>query len=120
MEVAMSGAEESAEPIRRTLLQRVPVAAMPGWETRLYLIDYAAGADGSGHHHPVMGVGYVLSGSILSAFGDETPVLIRAGESFVDLADVVHTVARNGSETEALSFVVGYTVKENEPVTVLP
>jgi quercetin dioxygenase-like cupin family protein len=59
-------------PIQRTLLCASPVEDLPGWETGLYLIEYAPGADGSGHYHPVVGVGYMLSGTILSAFRKQT------------------------------------------------
>jgi quercetin dioxygenase-like cupin family protein len=112
--------ESRAADIRRTLLCSAPVEALPGWETRLYLIEYLAGADGSGHHHPVVGLGYMLSGTILSAFGDEQPVAIREGESFVDAAHRIHAISRNASKTESLRFVIAYTVKQGEPVTVLP
>jgi quercetin dioxygenase-like cupin family protein len=117
----MSGAaQRRAMDIQRTLLCSSPVEGLPGWETRLYLIEYPPGADGSGHHHPVVGLGYMLQGTILSAFGDEQPVAIRKGESFLDAAHRIHTVARNASETELLRFVIAYTVKQGEPVTVLP
>jgi quercetin dioxygenase-like cupin family protein len=106
--------------IQRTLLRASPVEDLPGWETRLYLIEYAPGADGSGHYHPAVGVGYMLSGTILSAFGNESAIVIREGESFVDAAHDIHTVSRNASETEPLRFVIAYTVKQGEPVTVFP
>jgi quercetin dioxygenase-like cupin family protein len=94
-----------------------PVEGLPEWKTRLYLVEYAPGADGSGHHHPAVGMGYVLCGTILSAFGDQN-VTIHAGESFVDAAHQVDTVSRNASATEPLRFVIVYTVKRGEPVTV--
>jgi quercetin dioxygenase-like cupin family protein len=109
-----------AEEIRRTLLCWSPVEGCAGWETRLYLIEYPPGADGSGHHHPVVGLGYMLSGTILSAFGDEKVVAIHEGQSFADAANQVHTVSRNASKTEPLRFVIAYTVRQGEPVTVLP
>jgi quercetin dioxygenase-like cupin family protein len=111
---------KTAKAISRTLLSSAPVEGLPGWETRLYLIEYPPGADGSGHHHPVVGIGYMLSGAILSAFADEEPVLVKAGESFVDAAHLVHRVSRNASETEPLRFVIAYTVKQGEPVTIFP
>jgi len=113
-------AESTVTPIQRTLLCSSPVEGLPGWETRLYLIEYAPGADGGGHHHPAVGLGYMLRGTILSAFGDEQPIAIREGESFVDAARQIHTVCRNASDTEALRFLIAYTVKQGEPVTVLP
>ena len=109
-----------AAAIQRTLLSSCPVEGLPGWETRLYLIEYAPGADSSGHHHPVVGVGYMLSGTILSAFGDENAVAIHQGESFVDAAHKVHSVSRNASQIEPLRFVIAYTVKQGQPVTVMP
>jgi quercetin dioxygenase-like cupin family protein len=113
-------ATSSATEIRRTLLCSSPVEELPGWETRLYLVEYPPGGDSGGHHHPVIGVGYMLSGTILSAFGNEPPVAIREGQSFVDPARQIHTVSRNASTTDPLRFVVAYTVKQGEPVTVLP
>ena len=48
------------------------------------------------------------------------PIAIREGESFVDAAHQTHTVSRDASQTEPLRFVIAYTVKQGEPVTVLP
>jgi quercetin dioxygenase-like cupin family protein len=112
--------EREPKEIRRTLLSSASVEGLPGWETRLYLIEYPPGADGSGHHHPVVGVGYMLSGAILSAFADDEPEVIKSGQSFVDAAHQIHRVSRNASTTEPLRFVIAYTVKQGEPVTVLP
>jgi len=111
---------EDAKPIQRTLLCSTPVDGLPGWETRLYLIEYPPGADGSGHHHPVVGLGYMLSGTILSAFAEDEVVSIKEGQSFVDAAHQVHRVSRNASPTEPLRFVIAYTVREGDPVTVQP
>jgi quercetin dioxygenase-like cupin family protein len=84
------------------------------------MIEYSPGADGSGHYHPVVGLGYMLSGTILSAFADAEASAIEEGQSFVDAAHLVHTVSRNASQTEPVRFVIAYTVKHEEPVTVLP
>jgi quercetin dioxygenase-like cupin family protein len=63
--------------IQRRLLPTSPVAGLPEWETRLYLIEYPPGAEGGAHYHPVVGVGYVLSGTIVSAFGARTRRSLR-------------------------------------------
>lgn len=57
---------------------------------------------------------------ILPAFGDEQPIAIREGESFVNNAHQTDTVARNASNCEPLHFVIAYTVKHGGPGTVLP
>lgn len=108
----------SAE-VTRELLQVSPVNGMPGWETRLFYITYPPGADGSGHSHPVVGIGYVLEGIMVSAFDDDPEEIITAGQSFKDLASF-HRVSRNGSQTEPMKFVIAYTVKRGEPNTVWP
>ena len=56
----------------------------------------------AGHHHPTVGLGYMLCGTILSAFRDERAVAIHEGERFVDAAHQVHSVSRNVSKTKPL------------------
>lgn len=112
--------DEDGNAIRRTLLCSAPVEGLQGWETRLYLIEYLPGADGGGHHHPAVGLGYMLSGTILSAFADDEVISINEGQSFVDAAHLVHTVSRNASESDRARFLVAYTVKCGEPVTIVP
>lgn len=102
--------------ITRKLLQTVVVEGLPGWETRLFLITYPAGADGSNHSHPVPGIGYVLEGTMVSAFDDDAESIVTAGESFRDKASF-HRVSRNGSETKPMRFLIAYTVKTGEPNT---
>lgn len=110
-----------ADDIKRTLLQTSPVDGIPGWETRLFLIEYGPGADGSGHWHPVPGVGYVLTGTMVSAFGDDAPETFHAGQSFQDKGEnIVHAIVRNASSTEPMSFLIAYTVKTGEQVTIQP
>jgi quercetin dioxygenase-like cupin family protein len=108
-----------SKEITRVLLQSSPIAEMPGWETRLFLIEYPPGADGSGHSHPVVGLGYVLEGSVVSAFDEDEVETFTAGQSFRDAASF-HRVSRNGSETEPLRFLISYAVKIGEPNTVGP
>ena len=105
--------------ITRELLQTAAVEGMPGWETRLFLITYPAGADGSGHSHPVPGIGYVLEGTMVSAFDDDAEEIILAGQGFQDKASF-HRVVRNRSATEPMRFLIAYTVKIGEPNTTWP
>jgi quercetin dioxygenase-like cupin family protein len=108
-----------AADITRALLQTSAVVGMPGWEMRLLLVTYPPGADASGHSHPVVGVGLVLEGSMLSAFEDAEPELLTTGQSFLDKAGV-HTISRNASDSDPLTFLVAFTVKTGEPNTIWP
>lgn len=105
--------------ITRELLQTAAVETMLSWETRLFLITYPAGADGSGHSHPVPGIGYVLKGTMVSAFDDDIEEVILSGQSFQDRASF-HRVSRNGSATEPMQFLIAYTIKAGEPNTTWP
>lgn len=105
----------------RTQIERRPVADLPGWETSLYLIEYAPGEVAPVHTHPTVGVGLVLAGRFESAFGDEPIAVVHAGEGFVDLAHVPHRVFRNPSADEPLRFVVAYTLRTGAaPLHVTP
>jgi quercetin dioxygenase-like cupin family protein len=108
----------SAE-VTRVLLQSSPATGLPGWETRLFLITYPPGADAGNHSHPVVGVGFVLEGMIVSAFDDDPEETFTSGQSFMDRASL-HRVSRNGSQTEPLKFIIAYTVREGAPNTVWP
>ena len=105
--------------ITRELLETSPATGLPDWEVRLFLITYPPGADGSNHSHPVVGIGYVLSGTMVSAFDDDPEETFVAGQSFTDRASF-HRVSRNASAREPLKFVIAYTVKKGEPNTVWP
>jgi quercetin dioxygenase-like cupin family protein len=108
----------TAKEVRRTLLRRHEVKELPGWETRLYLIEYPPGASAPPHLHPAAGLGYVIEGAFESTFEGEAPTRTEQGESFVDAADKVHTLFRNASAEKPLRFVVGYTIRIGEPPLV--
>jgi len=109
-----------APPITRTLVQHADVAELPGWETRLYLIEYDPGVAAPLHHHPVAGLGYVLTGSFESAFAGEAPVTVRAGEGFADRPLAPHTLFRNSDPARPLRFLMSYTVRKGAPVVETP
>jgi len=110
----------SATPITRTLLQHADLPDRPGWETRLYLIEYGPGVAAPLHHHPVIGLGYVLSGSFESAFEGEAPVTVREGSGFIDRAITPHTLFRNLDPARPLRFLMSYAVRKGEPVVETP
>ena len=108
----------SAE-VTRELLESSPVGDIPGWETRLFLITYPPGADASGHSHPVVGIGFVLEGTMITASDHDLEETFVAGQSFQDKAGF-HRVSRNGSLTEPMRFLIAYTIKQGEPNTTWP
>lgn len=101
-------------PIVRVLLERTDV---PGTmlEHRLYRVTYAPGAAMALHDHPVVGLGYIVSGEADSAFDDEAVHRLHAGDSFADKAGIPHAIFRNASYNRALVFVISYTIAKNAP-----
>lgn len=110
----------AARPIERTLLAHYDLPQLPGWELRLYLIVYAPGVVAPRHYHPVPGLGYVVRGSFESAFEGEAQVLVRAGQSFKDLAAIPHVTFRNADSSKPLEFVIAYVVPRGAPVVRVP
>jgi quercetin dioxygenase-like cupin family protein len=114
----MSNAKETT--VKRTVLQAIPIPALPGWEHRMVLLEYPPGAAAPTHHHPIAGPNYVIQGSILSQWdGDAEPQVFHAGDSFIDYADLLHARAENVSQTEGLKIVACYVVKVGEPNVVI-
>ena len=94
--------------VTRVLVQSSPIADLPGWGTRLFLTTYPPSADASKHSHPVVGLGLVLDGTMVSTFDDDPEETFIAGQSFMDRAGF-HRVSCNGSRTEPLKFVIACT-----------
>src|SRR5687768_190282 len=74
--VEAEAAPKAAAPaaIRRQLLEQRPAEGAPGLETQLWLIDYPPGASAPSHHHPVVGIGYVIEGAFDSVFAGQAPL----------------------------------------------
>lgn len=113
-------AATTATAISRTLLDQADLPDLPGWETRLFLIEYGPGVAAPKHHHPVGGVGYVLSGTFESAFEGEKPTIVREGQQFRDLPQVSHVLFRNTDRSKPLKFLILYVVRKGEPVLMTP
>jgi quercetin dioxygenase-like cupin family protein len=99
--------------IRRTLLASAPVPEQPGFESRIYLVEYPSGAVGKLHLHTQQCVGYVLEGSFESSFGDDAPTEVHAGQAFVDLPGKPHHF-KNADSARPLRFVVAGTFRTGE------
>jgi quercetin dioxygenase-like cupin family protein len=110
---SLDAATSGTSGIRRTLLNRAP-AHEPGWETRVYSIEYPPLVAAPLHDHPAIGIGYVIEGEFESAFGDGPSITVKAGESFVDQADTPHRLFRNTSPSQTLRMLVAYTIRKTD------
>jgi len=85
-------------------------------KTQLWQIEYPPGASAPSHHHPVVGIGYVMEGAFDSGFAGAPLTHVSAGQSFVDPARIEHRVFRNASSRRALKFLVAYTIPDGTPI----
>ena len=106
--------------IRRTLLARADIPALPDWETRIYLVEYAPGISAPVHHHSALGVGYVLDGTVLSAFSNQPVQQYETGQAFVDELGVPHTTSKNANREHPLKLLIAYTARKGSEVTITP
>ncbi|KAK4888449.1 hypothetical protein LTR27_012672 [Elasticomyces elasticus] len=104
--------------IERTILQTLPIPELPGWESRLVLLEYPPGFKAPLHNHPRPATGYVLEGSVLSLWEGGEPESYVAGDSFVDLDETVHLRSENASTTDWLRMVMSYVIEVGKPNVV--
>jgi quercetin dioxygenase-like cupin family protein len=119
MAAGRSSAPSPSQKIDRVEIQRsnVPDTDL---EMRVILVTYPPGAAAPVHHHPVVGINYILEGAAETAFDNDAPRTYKAGQSFQDLAMHPHTIFRNASQTEPLKFLIFYTIPKGMPALYVP
>lgn len=115
----MTDAPSAAGTSSRVELMRRDIPGMSDREAVMFLISLPPGAAAPVHAHPGIGVGYVLEGVYESQYEGEPLKRFTAGEAIYDLAQTPHLVARNGSRTEPLRFIMTFIVNKGSP-TILP
>ena len=103
----------------RVELMRRAIPGTDQQEAVLYLISLPPGAAAPVHAHPGIGVGYVLEGSYESQYEGEPLQRFTAGDAIYDLARTPHLIARNGSDTLPLRFIMTFVVAKGD-TTILP
>lgn len=111
--MAAGGIYAQASGLTRTLVGRSDVS-VPGREAVVARVEVAAGARAGRHTHPGDEISYVLEGETELLVDGQPPRVVKAGESFVIPAGVVHD-AHNA--TNAPVRLVGvYVVEKGQPL----
>ena len=79
---------------------------IPGKEVLMITVDYPPGAADPVHRHDAHRYVYVLEGSIVMGVKGGKEVTLKAGDTFYEGPDDIHTVGRNASNTKPAKFVV--------------
>lgn len=111
--LAASGACAQASGLTRTLVGKADVS-VPGREAVVARVEVAPGAKAGRHTHPGDEISYVLEGEATLLVDGQPPRQVKAGESFVVPAGVVHDAHNNGSTPTKLLGV--YVVEKGRPL----
>ncbi len=99
--------------LTRTIVGRGDVS-VAGREAVVARVEVAPGARSGRHAHPGDEISYVISGQGQLVIDGQPPRLIKAGESFVVPAGVIHDAHNDG--TAPISLVGVYVVEKGKPL----
>jgi len=102
-----------ASGLSRTVVGRGDVS-VPNREAIVARIEVAPGAKAGRHTHPGDEISYVLEGEATLLIDGQPPRQVKAGESFVIPAGVVHDAHNNSSAP--IKLVGVYVVEKGKPL----
>lgn len=111
--VAVGGLYAQASGLMRTLVGRADVS-VPGREAVVARVEVAAGAKAGRHTHPGDEISYIMEGEAQLLIDGQPPRTVKAGESFVIPAGVVHDAHNTSSAPVKLVGV--YVVEKGKPL----
>jgi quercetin dioxygenase-like cupin family protein len=102
-----------ASALQRTLVGRADVS-VPGREAVVARVEVAPGGKAGRHTHPGDEISYVMEGEATLLIDGQAPRQIKAGESFVIPAGVIHDAHNNSGSPVKLVGV--YVVEKGKPL----
>ena len=109
---AQAGAPQTSG-LSRTLVGKADVS-VPGREAVVAKVEVAPGSRAGRHTHPGDEISYVSEGQVDLLVDGQPPRTLKAGESFVVPAGVVHDAHNAGSSSAKLIGV--YVVEKGQPL----
>ena len=112
--LAAIAAVSAQQPLfKRTMLQQQDISA-PGREAVMALGEFQPGGAPGPHTHPGEEISYVIEGSIVLEQAGKPNVTVKAGESFIIPAGVVHNATNRGSSVAKI--VATYVIEKGKPL----
>ncbi|APW36675.1 cupin [Rhodoferax koreense] len=108
-----SPAFAQASGLTRTMVGKADVS-VPGREAVVARVEVAAGAKAGRHTHPGDEISYVMDGEVTLLVDGQAPRILKAGESFVVPAGVVHDAHNDSAAPVKLLGV--YVVEKGKPL----
>jgi quercetin dioxygenase-like cupin family protein len=88
-----------------------------GKELKMLTVEYRPGGASKPHQHHAQVFVYVLSGTVRMQVQGSAVVTLKAGETFYEGPDDVHTVSANASNTEPAKILVFMVKDKSAPAT---
>ena len=105
------------EPVVTSLMTK-ELAAFPGKEGTMLLVEYPPGGKDPVHRHDANAFIYVLDGAVVMQVKGGPEVTLKAGQTWYEGPDDIHVVGRNASQTSPAKFVVFLLKKTGAPALV--
>ena len=99
--------------LTRTMVGRGDVS-VPGREAVVARVEVAPGGKAGRHSHPGDEISYIIEGEGTLLIDGEPPRIVKAGESFIIPAGVIHDAHNNG--TVPVKLVGVYVVEKGKPL----
>jgi len=91
---------------------------LPGREVRMLLLDRVPGNASPAHRHPGHHTfGYVMEGTYELGIDGQPTRTLKAGDTFYEPPDALHSVSRNAGNTQ-MKIVVFMLADQSKPSTV--
>jgi len=111
--VAAGALFAQASGLTRTMLGKHDLSA-PGYEAVIARVEVAPGAKAGRHTHPGEEISYILEGEAQLLVDGQPPRTVKAGESFVIPAGVVHDA--HNTTGAPIKLVGVYVVEKGKPL----
>jgi quercetin dioxygenase-like cupin family protein len=96
-----------------------PLGDLPGREVRISILDREPGASTAQHRHPGHHTfGYVIEGMVEFAINGQPSVVLKAGDTFYEPPNAIHTTSRNPSTDKRAKVLVFMVADQKNPSTV--
>ncbi|VVE40132.1 cupin [Pandoraea eparura] len=116
--LTIAGPVTAAPEAHVTPLSSTPLPEYPGKEVQMIVVEYPPGAVDPVHRHDAQAFVYVLEGSIVMGVKGGKTVTLKAGDTFHEGPNDIHTVGRNASATKPAKFVVFLIKKQGAPILI--
>ena len=99
------------QTIKRTDLLKVDLPDIKGSQMNMWIADWAPSADTGRHIHPTPRFVYVLEGTIIMEMEGKPAQTFKAGQSFVEMPNMVHAVKNTSTTEPAKSLAFQYAAE---------